>query len=216
MKKIENLDIGHIKRGFDKKFNVKISDVFNDKSLETDFPHRHNFYMICLVINGGGTHVIDFEKIDIKPNRLFFLKPEQVHFWEVQPKSKLAVIQFSDDYLTELFNYNTIPGINSSFESFIDLYPDIASSFFDILKKIESENTKNEFNSNKIILGILLAAIWGGLAYGNRLILGHGLCFTGKQAAYWRKLHFWSHFRADSLVYHDGSIPASRWSRSFR
>ncbi|MHB9019794.1 MAG: helix-turn-helix domain-containing protein [Minisyncoccota bacterium] len=162
MRKIENLDIGHTKHGFDKKFNVKISDVLDDKSLETDFPHRHNFYMICLIIKGSGTHVIDFEKIDIKPNRLFFLKPEQVHFWEVKPKSKLAVVQFSDNYLTELFNYNTIPAINTSFESFIDLQPDNVSTILEILQKIDSENVQNAINSNKIIqanIFILLSEI---------------------------------------------------------
>jgi AraC-like DNA-binding protein len=156
------LDIGHTKHGFDKKFNVKIADIFDDKSLETDFPHRHNFFMICLVIKGGGTHVVDFEKIEIKPNRLFFLKPEQVHYWEVEPKSKLAVVQFSEDFLTELFQYNTIPAINTLFESFMDLQPDVASSFFEIIQKIESENFQNKLHSNKIIqanIFILLSEI---------------------------------------------------------
>ena len=151
MKKIENLDIGHIKHGFDKKFIVKISDVLDDKSLETDFPHRHNFYMICLIVKGSGTHVIDFEKIEIIPNRLFFLRPEQVHFWQVQPKSKLAVVQFSDDFLTELFNYNNIPAINKPFDSFIDLQPDTAATFFHLLQKIDTEKTLNQINSRKII-----------------------------------------------------------------
>ena len=163
MKRIENLDIGHTKHGLDKKFNVKIADIFDDKSLETDFPHRHNFYMICLVIKGGGTHIVDFEKIEIKLNRLFFLKPDQVHFWEVEPQSKLAVVQFSDDFLTELFPYNSIPAINnSSLESFIDLQPEIASSFFEILQKIESENFQNRLHSKKIIqanIFILLSEI---------------------------------------------------------
>jgi len=162
MKKIENLDIGHTKHRFDIKFIVKISDVPDDKSLETDFPHRHNFYMVCLIIKGSGTHVIDFEKIDIIPNRLFFLKPEQVHFWQVQPKSKFAVIQFSDDFLTGLFNYNTIPAINNSSDSFFDLQPDTAATFSQILQKIETENTLNQINSKKIIqanIFILLSEI---------------------------------------------------------
>jgi AraC family transcriptional regulator, transcriptional activator of pobA len=162
MKKIENLDIGHTKHGFDKKYIVKISDVFDDKSLETDFPHRHNFYMICLIIKGSGIHVIDFEKIDLIPNRLFFLRPEQVHFWQVQPKSKLAVIQFSDDFLTELFNYNNIPAINSSFDSYIDLQPDTAATISQIFQTIASENAQNQINSKKIIqanIFILLSEI---------------------------------------------------------
>lgn len=148
MKKIENLDLGHTKHGFDKKIIVKISNVLDDKSLETNFPHRHNFYMICLIIKGDGIHIIDFEKIDIIPNRLFFLNPEQVHFWQVQPKSKLAVVQFSDDFLTELFNYSNIPVITNSF---IDLQTDTAVAFLQILQKIDSENQQNQINSKKII-----------------------------------------------------------------
>lgn len=162
MKKIENLDIGHTKHGLNKRFIVKISDVLDDIRLETNFPHRHNFYMICLIIKGSGTHIIDFEKIDIKANRVFFLKPEQVHFWEVQPKSELAVVQFSEDFMTELFNVINIPSINTSFESFIDLQPEIASLFFEIIKKIEYENVQNKLNSTKIIqanIFILLSEI---------------------------------------------------------
>lgn len=155
MKKIENLEIGHTRHGLDKKFIVKISDVFNDKSLETDFPHRHNFYMICLIIRGSGIHVIDFEKIKIIPNRLFFVKPEQVHFWEVRPDSKFAVVQFSMDFLTELFHYNSIPAVNTSFEPYIDLGPDSAKIFFDILQKIEQESVHDKLNSNKIIQALI-------------------------------------------------------------
>ena len=162
MKKIEHLEIGHVKHGFENKFMIRISDVPDDKSLETDFPHCHKFYMICLIIQGNGTHVIDFEKIEIKANRLFFIRPEQVHFWDVAPKSILAVVQFSEGFLTPLFNYNNIPAINTSSESFFDLRSDIASKFYDTLEKIEFEYTQNELNSNKIIqanIFILLSEI---------------------------------------------------------
>lgn len=162
MNKIENLDIGHVKHGFENKFMVKISDVFNDKTLETDFPHRHKFYMICLVIAGSGTHVIDFEKTEIKANRLFFIRPEQVHFWNVQPGSKLAVVQFSEDFLTPLFSYHHIPAIAKTSESCFDLPLETVSTFWETIKKIESEFTQNRINANKIIrayIFILLSEI---------------------------------------------------------
>ncbi len=162
MEKIENLNIGHVKHGFENKFMVKISDVTDDKTLETDFPHRHKFYMICLIVKGRGTHVIDFERIEIKANRLFFLRPEQVHFWDIKSKSKLAVVQFSEDFLTPLFNYTNIPAINTSSESFIDLKPSASSAFLEILKTIEFEFIQNKLNANKIIqanIFILLSEI---------------------------------------------------------
>jgi AraC-like DNA-binding protein len=162
MKKIENLALGHTRHGSERQFIVKIADVVNDKSLETDFPHRHNFYMICLVIKGAGTHVIDFEKIDIRPNRLFFLQPEQVHFWQINPKSSFAVVQFSADFLTGLIDYNRIPAIHISHGSFFDLQEDSSAFFLSILQRIQFESVHNKLNSDKIIqasIFILLAGI---------------------------------------------------------
>jgi AraC-like DNA-binding protein len=162
VRKIENLDIGHVKRGFDNNFKIKISEDFDDKSIETDFPHRHNFYTVCLVIKGNGVHVIDFEKIDIKPDRLFFIKPEQVHFWQISPGSKLAIIQFSVDYLARLFNPDTIPAIHSALKQYIDLKTEESGLIYSIISKIDTENNKNDLNSDKIIqaqIFIILAEI---------------------------------------------------------
>lgn len=79
-KQIETLDIGHIKKTFNNNLNVKIAEVSNDTHLETDFPHRHNFYMISLVLSGGGIHIRDFEKIEIKLIASFFLNPNRFTF----------------------------------------------------------------------------------------------------------------------------------------
>jgi AraC-like DNA-binding protein len=162
VRKIENLDIGHVKRGFDNNFKIKISEDFDDKSIETDFPHRHNFYTVCLVIKGNGVHVIDFEKIDIKPDRLFFIKPEQIHFWQISPRSKLAIIQFSVDYLARLFNPDSIPAIHSALKQYIDLQTEESGLIYSIINKIDTENNKNDLNSDKIIqaqIFIILAEI---------------------------------------------------------
>jgi AraC-like DNA-binding protein len=162
VRKIENLDIGHVKRGFDNNFKIKISEDFDDKSIETDFPHRHNFYTVCLVIKGNGVHVIDFEKIDIKPDRLFFIKPEQIHFWQISPRSKLAIIQFSVDYLARLFNPDSIPAIHSALKQYIDLQTEESGLIYSIISKIDTENNKNDLNSDKIIqaqIFIILAEI---------------------------------------------------------
>lgn len=151
MKKIENLNIGHVKRGSENNFMIKISEVSNDATLETDIPHRHNFYMVCLVIKGGGTHIIDFEEIEIIPNRIFFLKPEQVHFWEITPNSKLAVIQFSAEFLTHLFSFDIIPALNTNSKTYFDITEEKTISLLEIYRKIETESKSNERFSERII-----------------------------------------------------------------
>ena len=45
-------------------------------------PHSHNFYLCVLFIEGTGTHEIDFNSYEIKPGKVFFLKPGQTHFWK--------------------------------------------------------------------------------------------------------------------------------------
>jgi AraC-like DNA-binding protein len=168
--KIENLELGHSRQESNKNLIIRITDVHDDKTLETDSPHRHNFYMICLVVKGGGTHVIDFEKIDILPNRLFFIQPEQVHFWQVKPQSTLAVVQFSVDFLTGLIDYSRIPAIHSPTASYVDLPGDTAAFFLYTLKRIETESANNELHSDKIIqanIVILLAEIERLLKYSS-------------------------------------------------
>lgn len=160
MKKIENLDLGHTRHGLDKSIIVKISDVYDDKSLEADFPHRHNFYMICLVVKGSGLHVIDFETIEIKPGRLFFLKPEQVHFWQVRKGSKLAVVQFSAGFPASLTDFKRLPAIHSELKSHVDLTEDNKVVIFESIRRIDTENNNRQLNSDLIIqaeIVILLA-----------------------------------------------------------
>ncbi|WP_171659634.1 AraC family ligand binding domain-containing protein [Flagellimonas amphidinii] len=44
-----------------------------------EWPHRHDFYSIIWFTESLGINVIDFEEYEIKPNRLFFIRPKQVH-----------------------------------------------------------------------------------------------------------------------------------------
>jgi AraC-like DNA-binding protein len=151
MRPIENLHIGHIKQGLSHKLKIRISEGFDDASLETAFPHRHNFYMICLVIKGKGKHVIDFEEIEIKTRRLFFLKPEQVHFWDLHHNSALAVLQFSADFMTELFNFNSLPALHTPSDSYFDLTSVKAGKILEIFRRIEAEHTNGGVLNENII-----------------------------------------------------------------
>lgn len=42
-------------------------------------PHRHDFYMLIWTTSGTGQHLIDFQPFEIIPNRVFFLRPGQLH-----------------------------------------------------------------------------------------------------------------------------------------
>ncbi|GAB4055629.1 AraC family transcriptional regulator [Spirosoma litoris] len=48
-----------------------------------DNPHSHTFYLLMWIVQGSGTHTIDFRTYPIGPSQLYFLTPGQVHSWEL-------------------------------------------------------------------------------------------------------------------------------------
>ncbi|WP_276166617.1 AraC family transcriptional regulator [Zobellia alginiliquefaciens] len=45
-------------------------------------PHKHDFFLCVLFLEGSGIHEIDFSSYPIKKGSLFFLKPGQTHSWK--------------------------------------------------------------------------------------------------------------------------------------
>ena len=62
-------------------------------------PHRHHFYTFILITEGSGSHEIDFENYDLKPNRLFLIAPGQVHAWNKLNSVKGFVVLFNDSFV---------------------------------------------------------------------------------------------------------------------
>jgi AraC family transcriptional activator of pobA len=49
----------------------------------TNFPHKHDFFLVILFTQGKGKHEVDFETFKIEKGVLFVLKPGQMHYWEL-------------------------------------------------------------------------------------------------------------------------------------
>ena len=80
-------------------------------------PRRDNFYIIFLIHDGTGTYTIDFEQYDVIPHMIFYVAPEQVHFWELTSAISGWVILFTEDFLTNHQAYNSI-GFSEDFSIF--------------------------------------------------------------------------------------------------
>jgi AraC family transcriptional activator of pobA len=57
------------------------SHLVNNSFIENT--HSHNFYLLVLFTQGNGIHIIDFDRFEIKVGCLYFLKPGQVHSWQL-------------------------------------------------------------------------------------------------------------------------------------
>lgn len=97
MDKTGSLQIGHsfIK---EKDFKIKCK-VTNDQHVEVPFSHRHLFYAVYWIHEGKGTHVIDFQEYEIKTDRIFFIRPEQVHFLHPEANLNYSALQFTEDFI---------------------------------------------------------------------------------------------------------------------
>lgn len=48
-----------------------------------EWPHSHSFFSFVWFTHGSGFYVVDSEEYDIKPQRVFYVAPKQVHNWSL-------------------------------------------------------------------------------------------------------------------------------------
>jgi AraC family transcriptional activator of pobA len=82
------------------------------KDIRKTNPHKHNNYFeIIYLSEGSGYHYIDSRKYEVDPPVMYFIRKEQVHFWELdtEPDGFAVIIKKSfierslDDELKSLF-----------------------------------------------------------------------------------------------------------------
>lgn len=83
---------------------------FADHICEYDFidtPHSHDFFLFVFCTNGQGKHTIDFNTYDFKPNRLFILKPGQIHHWSLSQDIEGTILFFKPSFYFSKFPYKS-------------------------------------------------------------------------------------------------------------
>lgn len=66
-------------------------------------PHKHDFFILMLVTFGEGTHSIDFRNYEVKPRTAFFLRPGQVHSWQLTQDTEGHILFFCSAFYSEGF-----------------------------------------------------------------------------------------------------------------
>ena len=154
---IPELHLGHSKNNENEGIIVRNAIYKNEEQLERSFPHRHSFYVICLINNGSGIHVIDFEEFEVKPNRLFIVSPLQVHFWKLNTNTNISLIQFSEKILH--FNNESVSSLLSMImikSNYLDLSHEQSKEVLDFAQKLEKETINSDIYSADIIRGYLI------------------------------------------------------------
>jgi len=77
-----------------------------------EWPHRHTFYSVVWFTKGTGMYVIDSQEYEIKPQRIFFVNPKQVHNWDYSENSEGYVLVVDKSLAIELNMEHQIPYID--------------------------------------------------------------------------------------------------------
>ncbi|SEW45198.1 AraC family transcriptional regulator [Chitinophaga arvensicola] len=68
---------------------------------DTTKPHIHSYYQIIWFQSGKGTHFVDFKAYDVLENAIFFIAPNQVHYFDQHTDYEGVLIHFNESFLVQ-------------------------------------------------------------------------------------------------------------------
>ncbi|WP_269465832.1 helix-turn-helix domain-containing protein [Bordetella flabilis] len=75
----------------------------NRPEIPRAFPHRHAYYHILWMTRAQGTHMLDFQNLDVRDRSVFFLTPGQLHAWSSSVAPQGYVMNISTAFFTHMF-----------------------------------------------------------------------------------------------------------------
>ena len=63
--------------------------------------HRHSFFELVYIVCGSGKQCINQTKIPYSPGHLFFLTPEDSHYFKIEIPTQFLFIRFNKSYLKQ-------------------------------------------------------------------------------------------------------------------
>ena len=126
----------------------------------TDRPHRHNYYEICVFINGAGRHEIDFNPYTIQSNSIHFVSPGQVHLISREKDYHGYLIVFSREfYSLDTFHQDLLYHLpyfnNPTLLPVLDMDKEEFGELLQLIWNIQKENRSDFMTTKKILRSYL-------------------------------------------------------------
>ncbi len=128
--------IANMKTLFEKKANHNLEE-----------PHILDFNLIMIVVEGEGSHNIDFKEYKYKKGSIFFVKRNQVHSFKINPDLDCYLLEFTDTFLNRLVK-NSVYDIFDYMRYPVHMNLDL-NSFNDILININIINSQLKTNDDE-------------------------------------------------------------------
>ncbi len=78
------------------EFEILRFDTADEPNVD-DF-HKHTFYEVLWAEKGESKQIIDYQEYEVKPNSLFFISPNQVHYFEEWQPISGGTLMFTEDF----------------------------------------------------------------------------------------------------------------------
>lgn len=115
-------------------------------------PHKHDFFVIILFDEAKGIHTIDALDYIIGNKQVHILFPQQVHRWDIEPKSVGYQLMIESSFFEQFAPYFRFSFTNYQNHPVIDLSPDSYR-----LLLYEFDSIKDELKNSKPLRQLLIA-----------------------------------------------------------
>lgn len=129
------------------------------KDVRVTKPHKHNSYFeIIYLSKGSGFHYIDSQRYEVVPQSVFFVRKEQIHYWELasEPEGYVVIIK---KRLVDQSIDREIKSLLYQLSKTTVLHLEQTDSINKLLEILISEDTLENNSSNVLIEGLLKALL---------------------------------------------------------
>ena len=150
----------HIKNKIESGKTIKTT-AFRKDIRKTE-PHKHNSYFeIIYLSKGSGYHSIDSRKYTVKPPIIFFVRKEQIHYWELDTEPEGYVLIIKKSFIDKsLDNELKLLLTRVSSFSFLSINDNTTiNQLFELLTKENKTENDSNFHLTEGLLKALLAKI---------------------------------------------------------
>ena len=142
--------------------NIKIAPF--KKHIRETTPHKHNNYFeIIYLSEGSGYHYIDSRKFEVKPPVIYFIRKEQVHYWELDSEPDGFVVIIKKSFIEKSLD-NELKSLLTKVSGQNSLYVKDNSTInilFTLLAEENKTESENAFHITEGLLKALLAKVLG-------------------------------------------------------
>lgn len=132
---------------------IKIT-LFKKEIRKTE-PHKHNNYFeIIYLSKGSGTHAIDYTKYKVQPPVIFFVRKEQVHYWDLRTVPEGYVLILKKGFIDKSLDVE-LKALLTKVSSFSSLQVKDTSTINQLFQLLTKENDTTNENRFPVVEGLL-------------------------------------------------------------